>query len=139
MEKWADGKSHPHSYHDGHRFRLPFGKCNSLGRTSGIDALHGGDGVTKDDNDEEMKLEPIIVKFLEDHRQAIDDGLREWAKGGQRRGRALLAIMTFLGLIVLFTGLLTNARALSAEAFTFLVGTVLMYLFNAIGPRIQIG
>ncbi len=95
--------------------------------------------MTRDEDDEEMKLEPIIMKFLEDHKQPIDDGLREWAKGGQRRGRSLLAIMTFLGLIVLFTGLLMSAGALSAEAFTFLVGTVLMYLFNAIGPRIQIG
>lgn len=103
------------------------------------DALYGGDAVTRDEDDEEMKLEPIIMKFLEDHKQPIDDGLREWAKGGQRRGRSLLAIMTFLGLIVLFTGLLMSAGALSAEAFTFLVGTVLMYLFNAIGPRIQIG
>ena len=51
----------------------------------------------------------------------------------------LLAIMGFLGFVVFFTGILTANGILSAEAFTFLVGTVLMYLFNLIGPRFQIG
>jgi len=100
-----------------------------------------GFSLAEDENYEEpeIDLEKVIVKFLDDHKDAIDHGLREWSKGGTRRARTLIAIMTFLGLIVLFTGLLANAGALSAEAFTFLVGTVLMYLFNAIGPRITIG
>ena len=84
-------------------------------------------------------MEKIIIKFLDDHKNAIDDGLREWAKGGKRRGWSLVAVMTFLGGIVLLTGTLTHFGTLSAEAFTFLVGTVLMYLFNLIGPKIQIG
>ena len=51
----------------------------------------------------------------------------------------LFAIMAFLAFVVLFTGILTAKAVLSGEAFTFLVGTVLMYLFNLIGPRIQVG
>jgi len=84
-------------------------------------------------------LEKVVLKFLDDHRDAIDSMLRDWGKSGKRRGWMLLAIMGFLGFVVLFTGILTANRILSAEAFTFLVGTVLMYLFNLIGPRFQIG
>lgn len=87
----------------------------------------------------ELDLEKIIVKFLDDHKDAIDSGLREWGKAGKRRGWMLLAILVFLGGIVVFTGYLTLVGSLPGEAFTFLVGTVLMYLFNLIGPRLQVG
>jgi len=101
----------------------------------------GGVSTTAKDDDEEDSdaFEKMIVKFLGDHKDAIDTWLRESAKGGMRRGRALVAVMGFLGGIVLLTGILTYLHSLPGEAFTFLVGTVLMYLFNVIGPRIQIG
>lgn len=102
-------------------------------------AFWTGTMTTKDDEEEDEAFANMIVKFLDDHKDAIDTWLRESAKGGSRRGWALLAVMSFLGGIVLLTGILTYLHSLPGEAFTFLVGTVLMYLFNVIGPRIQIG
>ena len=98
----------------------------------------------EDESDDEdaqpdFDLEKIVLQFLDDHRDAIDSMMREWGKGGRRRGRTIVAIMGFLGFVVLFTGVLTANSILSGEAFTFLVGTVLMYLFNLIGPRLQVG
>ena len=94
---------------------------------------------TDEDEEPDFDLEKVVLKFLDDHKDAIDAMLREWGKGGTRRGRMLAAIMGFLGSVVLFTGVLTWYSVLSGEAFTFLVGTVLMYLFNLIGPRLQVG
>lgn len=51
----------------------------------------------------------------------------------------LVGVIVFLGGIVLFAGILTNLGTIPGEASTFLVGTVLMDLFNLIGPRIQVG
>jgi hypothetical protein len=93
----------------------------------------------EEETEPELDLDAIVLKFMEDHKQAISDGLREWAKSGRRRGIMLIAVMVFLGGTVLFTGLLTYVGSLPGEAFTFLVGTILMYLFNLIGPRVQIG
>ncbi len=92
-----------------------------------------------DDEQPDFDLEKVVLKFMDDHREAIGSMLREWGKGGKRRGWMLGGIMGFLGFVVLFTGILTTYSILSGEAFTFLVGTVLMYLFNLIGPRIQVG
>jgi hypothetical protein len=97
-------------------------------------------GIGGDEGEEvPFDLEKVVLKFLEDHKDAIGAVLQDWGKGGLRRGRMLLAIMAFLAFVVLFTGLLTAGKVLSPEAFTFLVGTVLMYLFNLIGPRLQVG
>lgn len=110
-----------------------------------VSAVSGWSGMTRedkpDDEDEQPELDvtKVALKFLDDHRDAIDSMLREWGKGGKRRGWMLGAIMVFLGAVVLFTGFLTAQAILSGEAFTFLVGTVLMYLFNLIGPRLQVG
>ncbi len=98
-----------------------------------------GDEIGDDEERSDFDLEKVLLKFLDDHKDAIDSVLRDWGKGGKRRGWMLGAIMTFLGLVVLFTGILTAQAILSGEAFTFLVGTVLMYLFNLIGPRLQVG
>lgn len=92
-----------------------------------------------EDEHPDFDLEKVILKFMDDHKDAIDATLREWGKGSKRRGRMLAAIMGFLGFVVLFTGILTWYAVLSGEAFTFLVGTVLMYLFNLIGLRLQVG
>ncbi len=81
---------------------------------------------------------PVIVKFLDDHKAGIDDMLREWGKGGQRRGRSFIAVIVFLAGIVAGTGYLTILGVLPGEAFTFLVGTILIYLFNLLGPRFQV-
>jgi hypothetical protein len=99
----------------------------------------GEDGSDDEDEGPEVDWERVILGFLDDHKDAIGAMLRDWGKGGQRRGRMLLAVMGFLGFVVLFTGLLTAYGFLSAEAFTFLVGSVLMYLFNVIGPRLSVG
>ncbi len=98
---------------------------------------HGGD--EGDDEEPEFNLEKVALKFLDDHKDAIDSIMREWGKGGKRRGWMVGAVMAFLSFIVLFTGILTAYSILSGEAFTFLVGAILMYLFNMIGPRLQIG
>ncbi len=94
-----------------------------------------------DDEEEEPEfdLQMIILKFMDDHKEAIDDTLRDWGKGGRRRGMTVMAIIGFLAGIVGLTGLLTYLGNLPGEAFAFLVGTVLMYLFNLIGPRFQAG
>src|SRR3990172_5551409 len=86
-----------------------------------------------EDVEPEFDLEKVVLRFLDDHKDAIDSVLREWGKGGRRRGLMLGAIMSFLAFVVLFTGILTASSVISGEAFTFLVGTVLMYLFNLIG------
>ncbi|MEE9236528.1 MAG: hypothetical protein V3U52_01890 [Thermoplasmata archaeon] len=93
------------------------------------------------DNDDEPKLdfEKVILKFMDDHKEAISDMLRDWGKGGRRRGMTVMAIIMFLAGIVGLTGYLTYLGSLPGEAFAFLVGTVLMYLFNLIGPRLQAG
>ncbi len=93
------------------------------------------------DNDDEPKLdfEKVILKFMDDHKEAIGDMLRDWGKGGRRRGMTVMAIIVFLAGIVGLTGYLTYLGRLPGEAFAFLVGTVLMYLFNLIGPRLQAG
>lgn len=64
--------------------------------------------------------------------------LRNWGEGGIRHGRALYAIIAFMAGIVAGTGYLTLLAVLPGEAFTFLVGTILMYLFGLLGPRFQV-
>ncbi len=86
----------------------------------------------------EPDLERIILKFLDDHKAGIDDMLREWGKGGLRRGRSFIAVIVFLAGIVAGTGYLTLLGVLAGEAFTFLIGMILMYLFNLLGPRFQV-
>ncbi len=99
------------------------------------------DDSSGDEEDEQpdLDLTKVALKFLDDQKDAIGSMLRDWGKGGRRRGWMLGAIMAFLAFVVLFTGILTARAVLSAEAFTFLVGTVLMYLFNLVGPRLQVG
>jgi len=92
-----------------------------------------------EDEELEFDLQKVVLKFMGDHKEAIDSVLREWGKSGKRRGWMVGAVMAFLGFIVLFTGILTAYSIISGEAFTFLVGAILMYLFNMIGPRLQVG
>jgi len=92
-----------------------------------------------DEGEPPFDLEKVVLKFMDDHKEAIDSALRDWGKGGKRRGWMIGAVMAFLGCIVLFTGILTAYSIISGEAFTFLVGAILMYLFNMIGPRLQVG
>ncbi len=92
-----------------------------------------------DEGEPPFDLEKVVLKFMDDHKEAIDSVLRDWGKGGKRRGWMIGAVMAFLGFIVLFTGILTAYSIISGEAFTFLVGAILMYLFNMIGPRLQVG
>lgn len=82
--------------------------------------------------------EKIFLKFLEDQKDPIGSALREYGKGGLRRGRALYAIIAFMAGIVAGTGYLTFLGTLAGEAFTFLVGIILMYLFNLLGLRFQV-
>ncbi len=91
-----------------------------------------------DGNDDELPLGDLIRTFLDDHKEAIDVILRDWGKGAQRRGYVVAGVLAFLGGIVILTGLLTLWGVLPGEAFAFLVGTILMYLFNMIGPRFQV-
>ncbi|MEE9236251.1 MAG: hypothetical protein V3U52_00455 [Thermoplasmata archaeon] len=95
--------------------------------------------MTDNDDETRLDLENIIWKFMDDHKEAISDMLRDWGKGGKRRGITFMAIIIFLAGIVGLTGYLTYLGSLPGEAFAFLVGTVLMYLFNLIGPRLQAG
>lgn len=92
----------------------------------------------EDENGEELPLGDLIREFLGDHKEAIDDILRDWGKGARRHGYIVAGILAFLGGIVILTGLLTLWGVLPGEAFAFLVGTILMYLFNMIGPRFQV-
>ncbi len=64
--------------------------------------------------------------------------LRDWGKGGRRRSFVVAGILIFLGGIVALTGALTFWVILPGKAFAFLVGTILMYLFNMVGPRISV-
>ncbi len=96
-------------------------------------------GEEPEDEVPEFDLTKVVLKFLDDQKEPISAGIREWGRGGSRRSWMLGAIMVFLGLIILFTGFLTSTAILSGDAFTFLVGLVLMYLFNLLGPRLQVG
>ena len=91
-----------------------------------------------EENGDESDFEGVVSKFLEDHKEAIDDVLRDWGKGGRRGGFVVAGILIFLGGIVALTGALTFWGILPGEAFAFLVGTILMYLFNMVGPRISV-
>ena len=91
-----------------------------------------------DDEEDDAFLE-LAREFMREFKEPIKKWLEEAAKSGGRRTREMAMIMVFLAGIVAGTGILTYTRTLSGEAFAFLVGTILMYLFDIVRPRLRVG
>src|SRR2546429_6201972 len=91
------------------------------------------------DNEEDDAFLELAREFMQEFKEPIKKWLEEAAKSGGRRTREMAMMMVFLAGIVFGTRVLTYTRTLSGEAFAFLVGTILMYLFDIVRPRLRIG
>ena len=94
---------------------------------------------TREDDEDDDEFVKFLRDFVDKFHDPIKLWLEEMAASGKRRTKEMKWIMFFLAGLVTGTGILTYLRAISGEAFTFLVGSVLMYLFDLVRPRLRVG
>ncbi len=91
---------------------------------------NNGEGE-EEENDEGLKL---IAEFLERHENQISLAIEAWIKNFEkastRRLWVIFGVFPLAAIIVAITGYLTYTGKLSGDAFTFLIGSIVGYLFS---------
>lgn len=72
--------------------------------------------------------------FLGDHKEAISEIIKgvstSMVETPKHKFRSTLAIFTLLGIVILLSSVLCYVGKISGEAVTFLMGTIVGYLFT---------
>ncbi len=90
----------------------------------------------KEDNSEEEEDEFVefLMDFLKRHEKQIGNIMEVWARNMERepgrRVRMVFGIISLVGLTVGLIGWLTLVGRVSGDAFTFLIGSIIGYIFS---------
>lgn len=73
-------------------------------------------------------------EFFRDHREAISGFIKNistlMTETRKQKFRSMLVVMILLGIVISISGVLCSYNKISGEAVTFLMGTIVGYLFT---------
>ncbi len=92
------------------------------------------DNENSEDEEEEDAGVEIISDFLKRHEKDISLAIQTWVKNFEkaatRRFWVIFGVFSLAALIIVLTGYLTFTGKLSSDAFTFLIGSIVGYMFS---------
>ena len=91
------------------------------------------EGKPEDEFEEDESM-TVIAEFLQRHEKQIAMFLEAWAKNFERdptrRLWVIFGVLALAGVTLILIGYLTVIGRVSSDAFTFLIGSVIGYLFS---------